>query len=369
MKRVLHVMGSLERSGMETMLLSSYEEWLRLGYECDVVATGAYIGNIAREISDCGYRVFHIPFRNTKRFLPRLGFIAEFFGLCRMGYDIVHIHRESGRPAFAILARLAGVRTIAVTPHNVFNFHGLLHLRKFCERQIVRLLGCRFGMISESVRQCEWNRFRIRGIRISNWLDTSRFRPASAQERESARLALGIAPEDFVVVSVGNCSRIKNHTALLRAIAMLSPSARPLYLHIGCEEQELAERELAAELGIADRVRFLGSQADPLPFLWAADVFAMPSFHEGLSISAIEAAAAGVPLIFSHVDGLSDIAAATKWTVLTATTPDSIAGALARVRAMQPFERQSRALSDSQMVRERFSMKQGVRSIVEGLYA
>lgn len=369
MKRVLHVMNSLERSGMETMLLSSHAEWRRLGYACDVLATADSIGAVAPQMSECGYQVFHIPFRNAARSWPRLEFIREFYRLCASGYDVVHLHRESGRPVFAILAKLAGVKTIAVTPHGIFHFRGALHLRKLCERQLIRVLGGRFGMISEAVRMCEWSRFRIRGIRVRNWLDTERFRPPSPDERKAARQSLGIREQQFVIVSVGNCSEIKNHSALLQAVALLSTEIHPLYLHVGREQPESPERALAAELGIESRVRFFGTQADPRAFLWAADAFVMPSLHEGMPISAIEAIAAGAPLICSRVEGLTDVAAEARSAVLTATTPQSIAEALIQVSATKPADRQQRALIDSERVRERFSTQNGVRSIVEGLYA
>lgn len=369
MKRVLHVMGSLQRSGMETMLLTSYQEWRRSGYDCDVVATADSAGPLAETMREYGYNVFHFPFRSKMRYLPRARFLWEFYCLCRSGYDIVHIHAEAGRPVFAVLAKLGGVKTIAVTPHNTFRFRGILRLRKYCERHLVRILGGRFGMISEAVRKCEWSQFRIKGIRIWNWFNASHFRPASVEERIAARSAIGVSDERFVIVSVGNCNNVKNHGALLRAIAMLPSEIRALYLHIGREEEGTPERVLAAELGIEDRVRFLGSQADPLPFLWAADAFAMPSLHEGLGISAIEAVAAGVPLLCAEVDGLTDVIAETDWTVLTTTEPDSIARGLARINSMRPAERRNKALSDSERVRHRFSTERGVRSIVQGLYA
>lgn len=367
-KRVLHVMGSLHLSGMETMLLSSYDEWRRVGYQCDVVATASSEGPAAAKMRECGYGVYHYPFRSRIRYLPSGKFISKFFLLCRSGYDVVHIHTEAGRPIFAALAKLAGIRTIAVTPHNVFRFGGMLRVRKLCERQLIRLLGGRFGMISESVRECEWSRFRIKGARVWNWLNTSHFSPPSLEQRNAARASLGITDDQFVVVSVGNCSKVKNHEALLRAIAMLPKETRALYLHIGREEEGCAERALAAELGIEGNVQFLGSQLDPLPFLWAADVFAMPSLYEGLGISAIEAIAAGVPLVCSHVDGLTDVAAETDWTIFTTTAPDSIARALRFVNDLHPSERRIRALSDSKRIRERFSMERGVDSIVNALY-
>ena len=368
MKRVLHVMGRLECSGMETMLLSSYVEWLRHGYECDVVATSKLIGSIAPRMRDRGYGVFHIPFRGNWRYFPRLRFVREFYLLCKSGYQVVHIHAEAGRPVFALLAKLAGVKQIAVTPHGSFKFHGALRIRKLCERHLVRLLGGRFGMISEGVSACEWERFRIKGLRISNWFDTSQFRPPSPEERAGARRNLGIGAEDFVIVSVGNCSSIKNHAALLRAIAMLPSTLSPLYLHIGREEHDLPERKLAAELNIEGNVRFLEAQPDPLPFLWAADVFAMPSRSEGLGIAALEAIAASTPVVLPDGAGLSDIAALTRWTIVTSTTPESVAAGIERVALMEPAERRNKAFEDSQIVRERFSLHNGVRSVVQALY-
>ena len=351
------------------MLLSSYDEWLRLGYECDIVATAPTIGPLAPQLRERGYGVFHIPFRSRWRLLPRLGFIRDFYRLCRSGYDVVHVHVEAGRPVFAVLAKLAGVRQIAATPHNTFKFDSILRIRKFCERHLIQLLGGRFGMISEGVRTCEWEQYRIRGPRIWNWFDTSHFRPPSPEERADARRTLGIEASDFVLVSVGNCNSAKNHGALLRALALIPDEVSPLYLHIGREQQDFAERRLARDLKIEDRVRFLGSQQDPRPFLWAADLFAMPSLTEGLSIAALEAIAASAPALFSNVVGLADIAAVTRWTVFTTTAPESIAEGIVRIASIDPADRKERALVDSELVRDRFSSRNGVRSIAQALYS
>ena len=354
---------------MEMMLLNSNSEWLDRGYECDVLATADSVGSLAEQMRACGYAVHHFPFRSRLSLLPRFDFVRRYFLLCRSGYDIVHIHSEAGSPLFALIAWLAGVKRIAVTPHNTFRFRGLLRLRKLCERYIVRLLGGRFGMISDGVSACEWERFRNKGVRIRNWFNAARFVPPVPLERSAARQSFGAQPEDFVIVSVGNCNAAKNHEAMLRAIPLLPSTLQPLYLHIGREAPGCPERKLADTLGILDKVRFLGSQAEVLPFLWAADVFVMPSLHEGLGIAAIEAVASGVPLVCSQVDGLSDIAAATHNTILTETAPESIATGIARVAALPLAERRNRALADGRLVREHFSIRNGVQSIIAGLYA
>ena len=147
MKRVLHVLASLERSGMEMMLLNSYEEWRSAGYACDVIASAANIGPLAAELRAAGYGVFHIPFRSEFRYLPRRQFIGEFYRLCRSGYDVVHIHTEAATHLFVILAKLAGVRHIVVTPHSLFRFSGPLRVRKALERRLNRLLGDRKSVV------------------------------------------------------------------------------------------------------------------------------------------------------------------------------------------------------------------------------
>src|SRR5215469_5283267 len=101
MKRVLHVMASLERSGMEMMLLCSSEQWRQAGYSCDVLATKREIGPIADQVRAAGYGVLHIPFRSRRRYLPSRSLVPEFFRLCRKNrYDIVHIHTEAATPIF-----------------------------------------------------------------------------------------------------------------------------------------------------------------------------------------------------------------------------------------------------------------------------
>lgn len=368
MKRVLHVLNSLERSGMEIMLLCSYQQWLRRGYRCDIVATATEVGPLAQSLTDAGYAIHHLPMRGSSRHLLRLRFCVEFFNLCRSGYDVVHIHPEAGVPLFALLARLAGVRRIAVTPHNTFLFDGALRIRKIFERAFVRMLGGRYGMISEGVARCERERFHNHGVRTWNWLDEQYYRPPTSEERDAARSRLGCGPDDFVLVSVGNCNGWKNHPALLRALSLLPTTQRPLYIHVGREDREQSERSLAKELAIEDAVRFVGSQPDPRLFHWAADAYAMPSTCEGLGISTIEAIACGVPSVLTEIDGIKDIAEQTQYSIMTDCTSDSVAEGLRTLLALSPDQRKRRAQVDSDLVRGSFSVAKGVDSIIVGLY-
>jgi glycosyltransferase involved in cell wall biosynthesis len=369
MKRVLHILNSLERSGLEIMLLSSATEWARWGFACDLLATSREIGPLAPQLRAAGYGVFHIPMRSRYRYLPRARFCSEFLHLCRSGYDVVHIHTETAVPLLFALAKTAGVRCLALTPHSTYWFTGLLRGRKILERRLVRLLGGRYGMISDGVMDCEKRNFGNAGVRTWNWLDTAHFRPPTDPERLAARQAVGCEPSRLVILSVGNCNSFKNHQELIRAIAILPPALDALHLHIGREPDDHAERALAAELCIAGRVRFLGTQENIREFLWAADAYVMPSVREGLSIAALEAIASGTTAVLSNVAGLAEIASQAQFTRLVAPEAKAIAAALIDVAATPHELRRNRALADSEIVRRKFSVANGIRSIVQGLYA
>lgn len=129
-------------------------------------------------------------------------------------------------------------------------------------------------------------------------LDMSPFAERPAPE---VRAELGLGPDDFVIGHVGRLDPQKNHAFLLEAAAEAfrrEPRARLLLVGEGPLRPTL-ERQARA-LGIADRVRFAGVRRDiPRVVLGAMDVFAFPSLFEGLGLAAVEAQAAGLPVVVS----------------------------------------------------------------------
>ena len=137
-------------------------------------------------------------------------------------------------------------------------------------------------------------------------------------------------------MSVGHCSEDqKSWRAFLKALAAVEEKI--VYLHVG-DEGNCNERELAAQLRIADRTRFLGRMSDVKTALYAADVFVMPSLHEGCGIAAIEAMACGLAVILSEVAGLEDFKDVSDDIIWTDTNSASIAHALGRAMRLDPAE-------------------------------
>jgi teichuronic acid biosynthesis glycosyltransferase TuaC len=115
------------------------------------------------------------------------------------------------------------------------------------------------------------------------------------------------------LVTVAHLVARKRHELVLRAMALLDPARRPEYLVIGDGPRRRGLERLAGELGVADRVRFLGQLPNPDAVARAAacDLFVMPGVEEPFGVAFVEAMAAGLPAIGSRGEGgPEDIAAA-----------------------------------------------------------
>jgi glycosyltransferase EpsD len=136
-------------------------------------------------------------------------------------------------------------------------------------------------------------------------VELQRFETAPAPGA-NLRRELGLAPDDFVVLSVGELNENKNHATVLRAMAqMKTPVIHYLICGNGPRREEL--EDLARQTGVSERVHFLGYRRDIPSILASADIFCLPSFREGLPMALMEAMAAGKPLVCSRIRGSVDL--------------------------------------------------------------
>ena len=138
--------------------------------------------------------------------------------------------------------------------------------------------------------------------------DLSEFAAVDDAARAGARRRLEIAADAEVVSTVGRLTAIKQYRLFLDAVAAAAVT-RPRLLALIAGDGEL-RADLAAharELGIADRVRFLGWRRDLATIYGATDVFMLTSRNEGTPVALIEAMAAGVPGVSTDVGGVKDV--------------------------------------------------------------
>ncbi|HEV2132763.1 MAG TPA: glycosyltransferase [Terracidiphilus sp.] len=324
------------------------------------MSIGQNIGAMAPVLEADGYRIHHLPFSRSPIHLFR-----AFRLFLRSKFDVVHIDVERGNLWYGLLARLAGTRRVFRTVHSVFAFEGALRMRRTWQRRFLRLIGITTITIGDSVSSNELRVFHNPSLQIPNWFDDRRFVPPTQAERQAARLRLRIPEDSLVLISIGNCAPLKNHAAILRALAMLPANLQVTYIHVGAEDEACSERKLAAGLGVLDKVLFHGFAKDIVPLLHAADVYVMPSWHEGFSCAALEAIGAGLPAILSDVPGLNDLRSLVPEVCWTDITPESIADAILRLQQMSSAQRRELGLRGSASVHERFGLDNGARRYAE----
>jgi glycosyltransferase involved in cell wall biosynthesis len=133
---------------------------------------------------------------------------------------------------------------------------------------------------------------------IANGVDLDEFKPAPA-----ARAALGL-PAGVLLLFVGDLKTPrKNLDTLLEAFA-LTPACRLLVVG---DAAGSPYPELAARLGVANRVQFLGFRRDVAELMRAADVFVFPSRYEACSLVLLEAAASGLPVVAARTTGGTEL--------------------------------------------------------------
>lgn len=173
-----------------------------------------------------------------------------------------------------------------------------------------------------------------REIRIvPNGADTRIFAPHTASE---ARARLGLPDDGPVVTFVGKLVPRKGVDTLIEAMGVLGrrPQGAPLLLAAGIGELRPALERRAAELGVADRVRFVGKIPHDDVGWWmsAGDLFVLPSLSEGLPTVVCEAMNCGRPVVATAVDGTPEIVRDGETGLLIRPgDPSALADAVARI--------------------------------------
>lgn len=124
-------------------------------------------------------------------------------------------------------------------------------------------------------------------------------------KRAVIRNSIGVPNEAFMIVSVGEVNRNKNHSVVIKAISKLK-NEEIYYVIAGQGKLKDKLVKLANSLGVKERVRFLGYRSDVAELYKSADVCAFPSIREGQGLAAIEGMASGLPLVVADNRGTRD---------------------------------------------------------------
>ncbi len=298
----MQVLLNLGRGGMEAMAVGLAVALRRRGRRPVVIALDAggeheaVLREAAVEYHVMGGRRLADPRRHWR--LARL--------LRRVRPRVVHTHHFATLLHSLAASRLAGVPRLVHTEHS---FEYLKDRPDF--RLVLRGMSratTAFVTVGATMRPFYADRVRIAARRlkvITNGVHLERYRVAA--DRAAGRAASGL-PSGFLVGTAGRLFPEKDYGVLLRAVQAAAGLVPSLALALIGDGPERGPLEVSArQLGIADRVRFLGWRHDVADLLPLLDVFVMTSRHEGLPLVVLEAMASGVPVLTTPVGDLREV--------------------------------------------------------------
>jgi glycosyltransferase involved in cell wall biosynthesis len=175
-----------------------------------------------------------------------------------------------------------------------------------------RHLTHHFHAVTQAVKRAAVESLHISPDRVTvieRGRDPARLGEPGSERRRSTRARLGLADDAEIVINVGRAEFQKGQRFLLEAMARLA-GARPEAVLLVAGREGHASRDLeqlTMELGLGDRIRFLGHRDDVPDLLAAADLFVFPSLYEGLGGSLIEAMALGLPVVTSDLEAIREV--------------------------------------------------------------
>ena len=305
--RILHILGNTQLGGAESRIMDLYRHMDRSVVQFDFVVHSKEEGYFNEEIRKLGGRIFRVP-----RFR-----VLNYFSYCRAWKKLLQEHRDAdGRSEFHMIqghmtstaaiylpiARKCGIETTIAHARSAGVDKGLKGiLTRFLRRNLSKKADYLFtcselaGISVFGKKAVKQGRTRF----LPNAIDCQKFAP-DPLVREKIRRELGIE-NCYVIGHVGRFHYAKNHEYLLRVFAELVKRKTRDYVLLLLGEGSGMEdiRVLSRELGIEDKVYFLGNKSNVNDYYQAMDYFVYPSRFEGMPGTIVEAQTAGLRCLMS----------------------------------------------------------------------
>lgn len=266
--------------------------------------------------------------------------------------QIVHSHMYHANLLGRLTRLFARIPLLICTAHNI----------KESGRagELAYRITDRLADLTTNVSQAAVDRFirigaaPVQRIRfMPNGLDVSAFAPDSeARSRLREQLKVG---DKFAWLAIGRFEEAKDYPNLLRAFK--TTAANAILLVVGQGTLEFKLRDLAASLGIAQRVRFLAVRNDVPALMNAADAYVMSSLWEGMPLVLQEASATGLPIVATDVGGNADVVVnGSSGMIVPPADSEALGQAMQKIMAMPQEQRDQMGRAGRRHVQLRYDM-------------
>lgn len=262
-------------------------------------------------LKELNVEYYQIDFkRNVMKVLDNIKAYKQVTSLMKNNmYEFVHCHSPIG----GVVGRIGGKITktrVVYTAHG-FHFYEGAPFKNWIvyypiEKWLSRYTDCLVTINKEDYNRAKksFNAKKVRYI-PGVGLDVDKYSITKIDKKLKCK-ELGLPEDSFVILSIGELNKNKNHQTVIKALKKLNNS-KIHYVICGQGQLEYYLKNLIEKLGLEKQVHLLGFRKDIPEILKMSDLFIFPSFREGLSVALMESMAAGLPVVCSDIRGNSDL--------------------------------------------------------------
>ena len=208
--------------------------------------------------------------------------------------------------------------------------------------------------------------FRLKPRRvIPNAIDPREIESVKPSDPKAARREMG-GDGELLLLNVASFKPAKGHAYLIRAVREardMLPNLKLLIVGDGPLKPQI--ERLVKRMGLEKTVVFLGKRSDAVKFLWLCDIFVLPSVSEGLGLAAIEAMAAGRPVVATRVGGIPEaVRDGVDGLLVPPRDPEALARAIVTLARDEGLRRRM-GEAGRRRAREEFSVEEAARRYEE----
>ena len=297
MIRILHVLSSLDGGGVESMITNYYYNFKNNDIVFDFAVHNPNIGILEKELKDRKSNIYHLTPKKTS-------LIKNIKELCSIinkeKYDAIYCHQNfiSWIPLF--IAKIKGVKVRIVHSHGCNPPKTLIKkIRNTIERLLLKTFATNFFACgieaSKWLYGKDWTEEYPKKVIINNAIDINRF-SFNKDIRDKLRKKNNIN-DKICIFHAGRFSAEKNHKYIIDIYSKLPADKYCLFL-AGNGELYNSIIDYSKRLNLKN-IHFLGVRSDVNELYLMADLFLLPSFHEGFPVTLVEAQCSGLKCIAS----------------------------------------------------------------------
>jgi len=360
--QTIHVIYRLDTGGLQNGIVNLVNNMDTSKFEniiCCLTQGGDFEKRLNKNIKVS--KMFKKPGNDYQLYIKLIEYLKE------IKPTIVHTRNWAGMDGI-IAAKIAGVPIIVHGEHG-FEITDLISQnkkRKFIRKLVLSTMVDKIVTVSKNLKNRLINEIKIKPekiIHIPNGVDTNKF---NIYRKEFTRKKFGFKKEDFIIGIVARLDSIKNHKTLFFAfkeIVKNYPQVKLIIVGDGPLREELKEKSY--QLGIKNKVIFMGERDNVPEILKTFDIFVLPSLNEGMSNTILEAMATGIPVIASNVGGNPELVIDGETGFLFPTNDVESLVQKIKTYILYPELEQKHGYNARKRVEEKFSLDQMVRRYEE----